>query len=189
MKRITTGATLAAIAVLMAACSSTPPAPPPAPPAPPAPKVVEAPPPPPPPAPAPLPQPAPASKVATVTLPAYLDPNNPISRDRSVFFDYDQFAIKSEFAALVERHGRFLAGSPKVAVKIEGNTDERGSAEYNLALGQRRADALKVALKVYGAQDAQIEATSWGEEKPRATGHDEAAWSQNRRADVVYPAQ
>jgi peptidoglycan-associated lipoprotein len=72
-------------------------------------------------------------------------------------------------------------------VRVEGNTDERGSAEYNLALGQRRAQAVVSALKVYGVRDTQMEAISWGEEKPRAEGHDEAAWSQNRRADVVYP--
>ena len=77
----------------------------------------------------------------------------------------------------------------KVAIKVEGNAEERGSAEYNLALGQKRAAAVVTALKVYGATDAQMEAVSWGREKPKATGHDEASWAQNRRADLVYPSK
>jgi peptidoglycan-associated lipoprotein len=73
-------------------------------------------------------------------------------------------------------------------VRVEGNTDERGGAEYNLALGQRRADAVKSALEVYGVKDGQVESVSYGEEKPKAAGHDEQAWAQNRRADIVYPS-
>ena len=75
------------------------------------------------------------------------------------------------------------------AAKVEGNADERGSAEYNLALGQKRAEAVVKGLKIYGATDRQLEAVSWGEERPVATGHDEAAWAKNRRADIVYPKQ
>jgi peptidoglycan-associated lipoprotein len=74
-----------------------------------------------------------------------------------------------------------------VAVKIEGHADERGGHEYNLALGQRRAQAVLAALKVYGVKGTQVEAVSWGEERPRATGHEESAWAQNRRADLAYP--
>jgi peptidoglycan-associated lipoprotein len=76
-----------------------------------------------------------------------------------------------------------------VSIRVEGNTDERGSSEYNLALGQKRAAAVVEALKVYGATDAQMEAVSWGREKPKAEGHDEAAWAQNRRVDLAYPAK
>lgn len=141
------------------------------------------------PAPAPAPMAAPASQVTPVMLPAYLDPKNLISTERSVYFDYDVYSIKSEYTPLVERQGKFLASSPALNVKIEGNADERGSAEYNLALGQKRAEAVLTALKIYGAKAGQMEAVSWGKEKPKATGHDEAAWAQNRRVDLVYPSK
>jgi peptidoglycan-associated lipoprotein len=122
-------------------------------------------------------------------LPAYLDPQNILSKNRSVFFDFDEFIVKGEYRELVERHGNFLASNPQVAIRIEGNTDERGGAEYNLALGQKRAEAVRQALKVFGARDAQMEAVSWGEEKPKASAHDEAAWAENRRADLQYPTK
>lgn len=128
-----------------------------------------------------------ASTVASVTIPAYLDPKNELSTKRSVYFDYDDFSIKKDYVAVVERHGKFLAANPKVAIKIEGHTDERGGTEYNLALGQKRAEATLRALMVYGVKDAQMEAVSWGKESPKATGHDESAWAQNRRADLQYP--
>lgn len=131
----------------------------------------------------------PISKVETVVVPSYLDPKNPIASNRSVYFDYDIFSIKSEFNNMLEMHGKYLSTNPKLSIRIEGNADERGSAEYNLALGQKRAEVVVRALKVFGARDSQLEATSWGEEKPRATGHTEAAYSQNRRADIVYPAK
>lgn len=134
-------------------------------------------------------QPAPASRVATVTLPPHLDPKNPISTERSVHFDFDQFGIKPEYTGLIERQGTFLASRPTLSIKIEGNTDERGGVEYNLALAQRRAEAVLRALRVYGVKDSQMEAISWGEERPKAAGHDETAWAQNRRADLQYPRQ
>jgi peptidoglycan-associated lipoprotein len=127
------------------------------------------------------------SKVTEVALPAYLDPNNPISTQRSVFFDFDNYSIKSEYDPVIERHGKYLTTQPSLAVKLEGNSDERGGAEYNLALGQKRAEAVLKALKVYGVNDSQMEAVSWGKERPKALGHDEAAWSQNRRVDIMYP--
>jgi peptidoglycan-associated lipoprotein len=117
---------------------------------------------------------------------AHLDPNNPLSKDRSVYFDYDEFIVKQEFAPLIERHGKYLAAHPSVVIKVEGHADERGSAEYNLALGQKRAQAVLGALKIYGVKDSQVEAVSWGEEKPTTSAHDEPAWAQNRRADVSY---
>lgn len=122
-------------------------------------------------------------------LPAYLDPSSSIYKNRSVYFDFDKYTVKSEFNALVEDHGKFLSANPNVQVKVEGNTDERGGAEYNLALGQKRAEAVVKALKVLGAKDSQLEAVSYGKEKPKAAGHDEAAYSQNRRADLVYPSK
>lgn len=134
-------------------------------------------------------QPAPASTVTTVTLPAYLDPKNAIASERSVYFDFDQYTVKPEFGALIERQGNYLASKPNLSIKIEGNTDERGGVEYNLALGQRRAEAVLRALRIYGVKDSQMEAISWGEERPTAVGQDEAAWGRNRRVDLQYPRQ
>lgn len=134
-------------------------------------------------------RPLPSSPVATVTLPSHRDPNSSISMKRSVYFDFDLFSIRTEDNALIERHGRYLASNPGLAITIEGNADERGSKEYNLALGQRRAESVLRALRIYGARDAQMEAISWGESKPRVAQHDESAWSQNRRADLQYPKQ
>jgi peptidoglycan-associated lipoprotein len=166
--------------LLLAACSSTPTVPPVSATAPAA-------------VPAPAsqaqPQPMPAATATAEPLPAYLDPDNPLSKNRSVFFDFDESVIKAEYNPLIAQHGNFLAANSSVAIKIEGNTDERGSAEYNLSLGQRRAEAVQRALKIYGVKDGQMEATSWGRERPKATGHDEADWAQNRRADLMYPAK
>jgi len=130
-----------------------------------------------------------SSSVATVTLVPHLDPSNPISKERSVYFDYDDFSVKREYAGLIERQGKYMASTPSLSARIEGNADERGSAEYNLALGQKRAEAVLKALKIYGVKDTQMEAISWGRERPMATGHDEASWAQNRRVDLVYPRQ
>jgi peptidoglycan-associated lipoprotein len=131
---------------------------------------------------------APAAKPApVVAVPDYLNPLSPVSRQRSVYFGFDQSTLQPQYRNVIDVQGHYLSSHPAVSVRVEGNTDERGSAEYNLALGQRRAQAVVSALKVYGVRDTQMEAISWGEEKPRAEGHDEAAWSQNRRADVVYP--
>ena len=135
----------------------------------------------------PSPRPTAESSVSSTPLPAYLDPQNSLFRSRTVYFGYDEFAIKPPYVALVEQHGQYLADHPLVAVHIAGRTDERGGAEYNLALGQKRAEAVLHSLKIYGVQDAQMEAVSYGKEKPLAAGHDEAAWAQNRRADLEYP--
>lgn len=135
------------------------------------------------------PKPIASSTVATVSLPPHLDPKSLISTERSVFFDFDVFAVKSEYAGLIERHGKYLASKPALAIKIEGNADERGSREYNLALGQKRADAVKRSMQTLGVTEAQIETTSNGEEKPKATGSTEEAWAQNRRADIIYAGE
>ena len=128
-----------------------------------------------------------APSVAT-PLAAYLDPNNPVSQQRSVYFAYDDDSLRAQDKAVVELQGRYLSQHPDVHVTVAGNTDERGGSEYNLALGQRRAQSVKSALGLLGAKDAQVEATSYGKEKPKAAGHDEAAWQQNRRADFMYPS-
>lgn len=108
---------------------------------------------------------------------------------RSVFFDYDSYVIKDEFKSLVEAHARFLVANPKVKMLIQGNADERGSREYNLALGQRRAASVKNAMNVYGASDNQIETVSYGEEKQRCAEANDACWAENRRADIVYSGE
>ena len=114
--------------------------------------------------------------------------NDPASilANRSVYFDFDSFVIRDEFKAAVEAHGKFLANNPSRKVVIQGHTDERGGSEYNLALGQKRAEAVRRALGLAGARDSQMEAVSFGKEKPKAVGANEEAWAQNRRADIVY---
>ncbi len=136
---------------------------------------------------APAPPPMAAPPAAPVALPAYLDPNSPISQQRSVYFAFDDASLSAKDASVVELQGRYLAQHPQVQVTVAGNTDERGGSEYNLALGQRRAQSVKTALGLLGVKDTQVEAISYGKEKPKATGHDEAAWQQNRRADFMYP--
>ena len=116
------------------------------------------------------------------------DPNNILSK-RSVFFDYDSSIVKDEYKPLVTAHARYLTQNPSARVTIQGNTDERGSREYNIALGQRRADSLKQLMVLLGAKEQQIETVSFGEEKPRAETHDEAAYAQNRRDDIVYAGE
>jgi peptidoglycan-associated lipoprotein len=118
-------------------------------------------------------------------LAALKDPNNILSR-RSVFFDYDSNAVKEEFRPLVTAHANFVSQNRQQRMTIQGNTDERGSREYNLALGQRRADAVKQMMTLLGAPSASIETVSFGEEKPRAQGDNEQAYAENRRADIVY---
>jgi peptidoglycan-associated lipoprotein len=113
------------------------------------------------------------------------DPASPLAK-RSVFFDFDSFVVKPEFQGVVESHGKFLVANPARRVTIEGHADERGSREYNLALGQKRAEAVKARLRLLGVAEMQVESVSLGEEKPRATGHDEGAWAENRRADLNY---
>jgi peptidoglycan-associated lipoprotein len=128
-----------------------------------------------------------APKVAEVqAIPAHLDPTSAISKQKSVYFDFDVFTIKSEFNSMLELHASYLKAHPELQVKLEGNADERGGREYNLSLGQKRSESVKRALVTLGARDAQLEAVSFGEEKPKATGHDEASWAENRRVDFVY---
>lgn len=116
------------------------------------------------------------------------DPNNSLSK-RSVYFDFDKYDVKAEYTSLVEAHAAYLTSHKDTKVTLQGNTDDRGSREYNLALGQRRADAVRKAFSLLNVPETQIEAVSFGEEKPKATGDDEAAWAQNRRADIVYQGE
>lgn len=113
------------------------------------------------------------------------DPSSALAK-RSVHFPFDVDAIQDADKQTVQAHGEYLSGHPERKVRTEGNADERGSSEYNLALGQRRANNTKKALVLSGAQADQIEAISYGEEKPMATGHDEESWAKNRRTDIIY---
>jgi peptidoglycan-associated lipoprotein len=113
------------------------------------------------------------------------NPNGPLAK-RSVYFDYDSFVVKDDYHGLIVAHARYLQAHAATHVIVQGNTDERGGSEYNLALGQKRAEAVRRALSLSGVADNQIEAVSFGKEKPKALGHDEASWAENRRADIVY---
>ena len=108
---------------------------------------------------------------------------------RSIFYDLDQYDIKEQYKPLVEAHAKYLRDHPGRKMLIQGNTDERGSREYNIGLGQRRSEGVKRMLLLLGAKEAQIESVSLGEEKPRAEGHDEQAWAQNRRSDILYQGE
>ncbi len=119
-------------------------------------------------------------------LPGVLkDPNNILSK-RSLYYDYDKYDVKDEYKPLLQAHARYLAQHRDAKMLIQGNCDERGSREYNIALGQKRADGVKKMLLLMGAQESQIESVSLGEEKPRCTETTEACYSQNRRSDMLY---
>ena len=143
-------------------------------------------------APAPIATPAPkAAQMAQPVAPkpvatnSLRDPNSILSK-RSVYYDYDAYAVKTEFRPMIEAHAAYVKVHPGSSVVVEGNCDERGSREYNLALGQRRADGVKKMMVLLGAPEGQVDTASFGEEKPRASGHDEISWAQNRRSDIVY---
>ncbi len=170
MNRTSTLASAAVVAILVSACSSTPsttaskPA-----------------------AEAPKVESAAASKPSpsVATTDPRKDPNSPLAA-RSIYFDYDDFSVKADYRSVIEAHGRFLSKNTKLQVRLEGNADERGSKEYNLALGQKRAETVAKALMLLGISNDGVEAVSFGEEKPKATGHEEASWTQNRRVDIIY---
>lgn len=133
------------------------------------------------------PAPAAASTgVAPVDLTKSAAPVAPITEKRVVYFDYDSFVIKPEFQSLIAEHARLIKSQAVRKVVIEGHTDERGGREYNLALGQKRAEAVVGALTVLGVSGAQLEAVSFGKEKPAVQGADEAAYAKNRRAEIRY---
>ena len=127
-------------------------------------------------------------QVGTVTA-GSLDPlNDPKGElaQRSVYFDFDSFVVSSQYEPVVQAHAKYLNSHKHRKVVIQGNTDDRGGREYNLALGQKRAEAVRKSMNLMGVSDSQIEAVSFGKEKPKATGNNEAAWAENRRADIVY---
>ena len=105
---------------------------------------------------------------------------------RSVYFDFDSYVVKDEYQPLLVAHSKFLAAHANMKILIQGNADERGGREYKLTLGQKRAEAVRKAMALLSVPEAQVEAVSLGEEKPKATGSDEASWAENRRADIVY---
>jgi peptidoglycan-associated lipoprotein len=106
--------------------------------------------------------------------------------NRTVYFEYDSAKLTSESIAILETHGNFIAGNGEVKVRLEGHGDERGSREYNIALGDRRAQSVRRVLLFQGASSDQVETVSYGEEKPMESGHDDAAWSKNRRVELIY---
>ncbi len=137
-------------------------------------------------APAAAPAPATRSVDAGATMSDPLnDPNSMLSK-RSVYYPFDVSAVQDADKPVVQAHAKYLSEHANRKVRLEGNADERGSNEYNLALGQRRADGVKKMLVLGGAKAGQLESVSYGEEKPKAAGHDEASWSQNRRTDLNY---
>ena len=123
--------------------------------------------------------------VKQVNIDPLNDPNSPLAK-RSIYFDFDSYAVKDDYQPLLQQHSSYLKSHPERHVLIQGNTDERGTSEYNLALGQKRAEAVRRAMSLMGVADSQMEAVSLGKEKPMATGHDESSYAQNRRADLAY---
>jgi peptidoglycan-associated lipoprotein len=126
-----------------------------------------------------------ANAVQQVNVDPLNDPNSPLAK-RSIYFDFDSYAVRDDYQPLLQQHAQYLKSHPERHVLIQGNTDERGTSEYNLALGQKRAEAVRRSMSLLGVADTQMEAVSLGKEKPQATGHDEASWAQNRRADLAY---
>lgn len=114
------------------------------------------------------------------------NPNSPLAQHRSVYFAFDSYAVESQYQPLIQMHAQYLAANNAQRIRIEGNTDARGSSEYNLALGQRRSVAVARQLTQQGVNPAQIEAVSFGKERPRASGTSEEAYAENRRADINY---
>ena len=113
------------------------------------------------------------------------DPNSLLAK-RVVYFDFDKSDIKGDFRDVIQAHAEYLANNANVSITLEGHADERGTREYNIALGERRANAVQKMLTLQGASASQVRVVSYGEERPAALGHDEDAWSLNRRAEFIY---
>ena len=126
-----------------------------------------------------------SAKEAAGAVSPLKDPANVLSK-RSIYYDFDKYDIKDDDKPIVDAHAKYLREHPDAKMLIQGNTDERGSREYNIALGQRRADGVKRLLILLGAKEEQIEAVSLGEEKPKAQGTSEEAYAENRRSDILY---
>jgi peptidoglycan-associated lipoprotein len=137
---------------------------------------------------APAARPAAVTPTAAPTINPLKDPSNVLSK-RVVYFDYDKDAVKPEFQAIVQAHAKFLADNRGRKIRLEGHADERGTREYNMALGQRRADAVRKAMNVLGVGSDRMETVSFGEDKPAVAGATEEAWSKNRRVEIVYDGE
>ena len=142
------------------------------------------------PAPAPAPTPMSTSSTArpapSTGVAASRSAGVAMPQARSVYYEYDKFEIAADGVKVVDANAQYLREHPDAKIKVEGNADERGSSEYNLALGQRRADAVQRRMTILGIPADRIESVSYGKEKPKAAGHDESSWSENRRSDIVY---
>jgi peptidoglycan-associated lipoprotein len=125
------------------------------------------------------------STVSTASSDPLNDPQGVLAL-RSVYFDFDSYAVRSSETSVVKNHSQYLNNNKQRKILIQGNTDDRGGAEYNLALGQKRAEAVRKSMTLLGVPESQMEAVSLGKEKPKAQGSNEAAWAENRRADIVY---
>ncbi|MEM8518564.1 peptidoglycan-associated lipoprotein Pal [Janthinobacterium sp. CAN_S7] len=123
--------------------------------------------------------------VTTASVDPLDDPKGVLA-NRSIYFDFDKYVVREADTAVVQNHAGYLVKTPSRKILIQGNTDERGGAEYNLALGQKRAEAVRKSMAALGVPEGQMEAVSLGKEKPKAQGSNEAAWAENRRADIVY---
>ena len=123
--------------------------------------------------------------VTTASVDPLNDPKGVLA-NRSIYFDFDKYVVREADTAVVQNHAGYLVKTPSRKILIQGNTDERGGAEYNLALGQKRAEAVRKSMAALGVPEGQMEAVSLGKEKPKAQGSNEAAWAENRRADIVY---
>ncbi|MBD8543907.1 peptidoglycan-associated lipoprotein Pal [Oxalobacteraceae sp. CFBP 8761] len=134
---------------------------------------------------APVADPRDINPVQTGSVDPLNDPQGVLAK-RSIYFDYDSFVVRADGQPVVQNHSAFLTKNTSRKVLIQGNTDERGGTEYNLALGQKRAEAVRRSMASLGVSEGQIEAVSLGEEKPKATGSNEESWAENRRADIVY---
>jgi peptidoglycan-associated lipoprotein len=126
-----------------------------------------------------------ADAAAAAAANPLMDPDSPLA-DRVIYFELDRSDIRSEFLQTITAHARYLVANPDQTVRLEGHADERGSREYNIALGDRRAQAVRRVFLFQGVRAQQVEVVSYGEERPVADGHDEAAWSQNRRVEIAY---
>ncbi len=135
-----------------------------------------------------VPPPITTAAIDPYSLAALKDPKSILFK-RSVYFDFDMFVVKDEFKPLIEAHAKFLANNPKLKMLIQGNADDRGSREYNLALGQKRSEAVKQALLLLGAREDQVESVSLGEEKPVCSEQTEDCWAKNRRGEMLYSGE
>jgi peptidoglycan-associated lipoprotein len=131
---------------------------------------------------------SPLTPPSAVQVDPLKDPNNILSK-RSVFYEYDKYDVRDEYRPMLQAHGKYLADHRTAKMLVQGNCDERGSREYNIALGQRRADGVKRMLMLMGAAEPQVESISLGEEKPRCVEHAEGCWAQNRHSDMLYSGE